>query len=157
MPSPCSMPPHFLLVLKNTRVEPDSHPGDGVHVAPVSTSISCKQGILRTGKNTISGLKTTISTQETAVPQGLFRSFPKQLSAKFFRPTGNSKRITGNRKALTSVGLAEVDPKLPDHPAYRSRIAKPPDAQSDAASSTRRAAARPSGRTALRPQRSPRW
>jgi len=48
-------------------------------------------------------------------------------------------------------------PKLPCHPVYQSRSAMPPGARPDAASSTRRAAARPSGRIASRRQRSPRW
>ena len=48
-------------------------------------------------------------------------------------------------------------PKLPCHPVCRSRSAMLPGARRDAASSTRRAAARPSGRTAPRRQRSPRW
>ena len=47
--------------------------------------------------------------------------------------------------------------KFPCHPVCRSRSAMPPGARPDAASSTPRAAARPSGRIASRPQRSPRW
>src|SRR5258705_1114517 len=57
----------------------------------------------------------------------------------------------------TPARKADFHPKLPCHPVCRSRSAMPPGARRDAASSTPRAAARPSGRIALRPQRSPMW
>ena len=57
----------------------------------------------------------------------------------------------------TPARKADFHPKLPCHPVCQSRSAMPPGARRDAASSTRRAAARPSGRTASRRERSPRW
>src|SRR5882724_4939721 len=48
---------------------------------------------------------------------------------------------------------AAFHPKLPCHPVCQSRSAMLPGARPDAASSTRQAAARPSGRTASRRQR----
>jgi hypothetical protein len=60
-------------------------------------------------------------------------------------------------KRFKASGEAAFQPKLPCDPVYQSRSAMPPSARPDAGSSTRRVAARPSGRTASRCRRSPRW
>jgi len=60
-------------------------------------------------------------------------------------------------KRIKASGEAAFYPKRPCDPGYQSRSAMPPGALPDAGSSTRRAVARPSGRTASRCRRSPRW
>jgi hypothetical protein len=65
--------------------------GDAVHVAPVSSQIPCKQGILQEK----SDLKAPPPKQETTVPQGFSADYLIELTGKFFRGTGNSKRKTG--------------------------------------------------------------
>jgi hypothetical protein len=58
-----------------------------------------------TGKITISGLKATIQEQETAVPQGLFSKFPKQIIREKF-PT-NREFYTNNRE-FHAPGVADL-------------------------------------------------
>jgi hypothetical protein len=59
-----------------------------------------------TGKITISGLKATMLEQETALPQDFSANSLSKLSGKFFRRTGNSKRITGNFRGCMSKALS---------------------------------------------------
>ena len=61
-----------------------------------------------------------------------------------------------SNRPRTPARNADFYPKLPCHPVCQSRSAMPPGARPDAASSTRPAAAHPSGRIASRRQRSPR-
>jgi len=82
---------------------------------------------------------------------GVSGSTQNDQQAQSHNPT---HRVASNRLDRAHVAF---HPMLPCHPVCRSRNATPPGARLDAASSTRRAAARPSGRTASRPQRSPRW
>jgi len=87
---------------------------------------------------------------------GIYSRFTGALSAAWRipgEPEGGCRRSRGYELPTK----AACHPKLAGHPVCRSRSAMPPGARRDAASSTPRAAARPSGRIALRPRRGPRW
>ena len=73
---------------------------------------------------------------------------PKQRSSE-------NRRHDALRSKLAS--WSAFHSKFPSHPFCRPRSAMPQAVQSDADSSSRRAAVRPLGRTASRRQRSPRW
>jgi hypothetical protein len=80
--------------------------GDAVQIAPVSSQIPCKQGILQ-GKSRFRASRRRRLSRKPLCRRDFSANSLSKLSGKFFRRTGNSKRITGNfggckRQFLTS-------------------------------------------------------
>jgi hypothetical protein len=69
--------------------------GDAVHIEPVSAEIPCKQGILQ-GRSRFQAPSDKSQSKKPLRRRDFLGNSLNKLSGKFFRPTGNSKRITGN-------------------------------------------------------------
>src|ERR1700722_1308191 len=80
--------------------------GDAVWIAPVSSQIPCKQGILQ-GKSRFQASRRQSQSKKPLCRRDFSANSLSRLSGKNFRRTGNSKRLTGIFRRVWEASFLE--------------------------------------------------